>query len=188
MGAGNRVRLDTFDPRKGLDRGRPLPIEVLWYGCKLCFFLTPFPWPSRLKRGLLRLFGAHVGPGVVIKPRVNIHLPWKLTVGAHAWIGEEAFILDFEPVEIGAHAVLSQRCFVCTGNHDYRAEDFAYRNAPVQIGTGAWVGAQAFVGPGVTVGDGAVLTAGAVATHDVPPGQVCAGNPATPVRPRWRDA
>jgi acetyltransferase-like isoleucine patch superfamily enzyme len=39
------------------------------------------------------------------------------------------FILNFEPVTIGAHACLSQRAFLCGGNHDYRDPTFRYRNA-----------------------------------------------------------
>lgn len=158
---------------------------MAWYLTKCIFFLSPLPWPSRIKATLLRCFGASVGQGVVIKPRVNIHLPWKLTVGDYAWIGEEAMILNFEPVSIGSHACLSQRTFLCTGNHDYRDPRFGYRNAPIRIGNGAWVGAQSFVGPGITVGVDSVVTAGSVVTKTLPPGMICSGNPCTPAKPRW---
>ena len=181
-----RVRQDLFDARRGLDRGRSRLVEALWYGFKLAFFLTAMPWPSRWRALCLRLFGAKVGRGVVIKPRVNIHFPWKLTLGDHAWIGEEVFILNFEPVAIGAQACVSQRAFLCTGNHDYRDPAMSYRNAPIGIGDGAWVGAQVFVGPGVRVGADAVATAGSVVLSDLPPGMVCAGNPCVPVRARWK--
>jgi putative colanic acid biosynthesis acetyltransferase WcaF len=181
-----RVRLDRFDPHCGLSRGRPAAVEAAWYLIKCVFFLSPLPWPMGWKRWLLRAFGATLGQGVVIKPRINIHLPWKLTVGDHAWLGEEVFILNFEPVEIGAHACVSQRAFLCTGNHDYADPLFAYRNRPIQIGAGAWVGAQVFVGPGVSVGPEAVVTAGAVALRDMPAAWVCGGNPCEPIRPRWK--
>ncbi len=182
-----KVRNDLFDPRHGLDRGRSRLAELAWYGCKCLFFLPAFPWPSGWRCRWLRLFGAEIGQGVVIKPRVNIHLPWKLSVGDHAWIGEEVFILNFEPVRIGAHACISQRAFLCTGNHDYREVAMPYRNRPVTIGDGAWVGAQAFVGPGVTLGDEAVAAAGSVVTHSLPAAMVCAGNPCRPVKPRWKN-
>ena len=182
-----RVRQDLFDPRRGLDRGRPRAVEAAWYLCKLVFFLGAFPWPSALRVALLRAFGARVGRGVVIKPRVNIHLPWKLTVGDHAWIGEEAFILNFEPVTIGAHACVSQRAFLCTGNHDYRDVTMPYRNRPISVGDGAWVGAASFVAPGVTIGDEAVVAAGSVVTRDLPAATVGAGNPCAPLRPRWKE-
>lgn len=183
----SRVRLDRFSASKGLDRGRSRLVEGAWYLCKCAFFLSPLPWPGGLKRALLRLFGARLGAGVVIKPRVNIHFPWKLTLGDWCWLGEECWLLNFEPFEIGAHACISQRAFLCGGNHDFRSEDFAYRNAPIRVGRGAWIGAGAFVGPGVTIGDYAVATAGSVVVRDLPANQVCSGNPCQPVRARFRE-
>lgn len=182
-----RVRNDLFDAGNGLDRGRSRPVEALWYLLKCILFLTPLPVPSAIKCGILRWFGARVGCGVVIKPRVNIHFPWKLCVGDHTWIGEEVFILNFEPVTIGAHCCLSQRAFVCTGNHDYRQPDFRYRNRPITIEDGAWIGAQTFISPGVTIGREAVITAGSMVTQNQPGQMVCAGNPCVPVKARWRD-
>jgi putative colanic acid biosynthesis acetyltransferase WcaF len=180
--------LDQFDPGKGLDRGRPKAVEMLWYFLKCAFLLSALPWPSGFKVALLRAFGAKIGNGVVIKPRVNVHFPWKLEVGDHAWVGEEVFILNFERVWIGANACISQRAFLCTGNHDYRDPQFSYRNAPITIGDGAWVGAGVFVGPGVDVGGEAVLAAGSVVTRHVPANTIVAGNPASERGVRWKGA
>ena len=66
----------------------------------MVFFLSAFPFPSSLKTWLLKFFGAKVGQGVIIKPRVNIHMPWKLNIGDDVWIGEEVFILNFENNQI----------------------------------------------------------------------------------------
>jgi putative colanic acid biosynthesis acetyltransferase WcaF len=41
----------------------------------MLFFKTLLPFPSSFKTALLRLFGAKVGSGVVIKPDVNIKYP-----------------------------------------------------------------------------------------------------------------
>jgi putative colanic acid biosynthesis acetyltransferase WcaF len=118
---------------------------------------------------------------------VNIHLPWKLKVGDHAWIGEEVFILNFELVQIGTQCCLSQRAFLCTGNHDYSQPDFRFRNQPITVEDGAWIGAQVFVAPGITIGTEAVITAGSVVTKNMPARTVCSGNPCQPVKPRWKD-
>ena len=182
-----RVRNDLFDSKKGLDRGRPLWVEALWYVVKCLLFLPAWPVPSGIKRFLLRSFGARVGKGVVIKPRVNIHLPWKLAIGDYSWLGEEVFILNFEPVTIGAHCCVSQRVFLCTGNHDYRFPDMPYRNRPISLRDGSWVGAQVFVAPGVTIGTEAVIAAGSVVTRDQPPRMVCGGNPCSALKKRWPD-
>lgn len=182
-----RMRLDLFDASRNLDRGRPAWFEALWYLVKTIFFLSALPWPSGLKCAMLRSFGAHIGRGVVIKPRVNIYLPWRLEVGDHCWIGEEVFILNYDLVRIGRHACVSQRAFLCTGNHDFRDEKFSFRGASIKVGDGAWLGASAFVGPGVEIGDEAVVTAGAVVLKSLPGGMVCSGNPAEPRSRRWRE-
>lgn len=183
-----KVRNDQFNPAIGLDRERSFMFEMVWYVAKMLFFLTAYPWGSGIKVTILRLFGAVVGQGVVIKPRVNIHMPWKLVIGDYAWIGEEVCILNFEPIVIGSQACVSQRAFLCTGNHDFRDPAMSYRNEPIVISEGAWIGAQVFVGPGVNVGVDAVVTAGSVVTKDLPAGMICSGNPCKPGKPRWRDS
>jgi putative colanic acid biosynthesis acetyltransferase WcaF len=180
------VRLDTFDSRRGLNRGRSKGVEAVWYLTKCVFFLSPLPWPNALKTRLLRFFGAKVGRGVVLKPRLNIHFPWKLELGDHVWLGEEVLILNFEPVVIADHVCISQRTFLCAGNHDFRIPSFDYRNAPIRVGAGAWIAAQCFVSPGVTVGAGCVVMAGSIVCESLPAGMVCRGNPCQPFKPRWK--
>lgn len=183
-----RVRNDLFDGGPDLDRGRPRWVEALWYLFKCAFFLSALPWPGGLKRGLLRRFGAKVGTGVYIKPRVNIHFPWKLQIGDHSWIGEEVFLLNLEPIVIGAHCCISQRAFLCTGNHDFKSPSMPFRNRAIVVEDGAWIGAQVFVGPGIVIGSEAVIAAGSVVTRNQPKQMLCAGNPCAAVGPRWRDA
>ena len=104
------------------------------------FFKTFIPWPSYLKVILLRFFGASVGKRVVLKPNINFHFPWNLSIGSDVWIGEEVFILNFSQVTIGSNVCISQRAFLCTGNHDFRDTAFSYRNAPIFLSSGCWVG------------------------------------------------
>lgn len=179
-----RVRLDEFDARKGLDRGRPRWFEACWYLVKCAFFLSALPWPSALKRTLLRGFGAKVGRGVRIMPRTSIHFPWKLEIGDHCWIGQECEFLNFEPIRLGSHVALAHRVYVATGNHDYKDHTMPYRNAPIQIDDGTWVASCAFIGPGVHIGEHCVVTAGSVVNKSVPAWSIVQGNPAMVVRRR----
>ena len=81
------VDLSNYDNR-GYYPGRGTFVRALWYFCNAFLFaswLLPLSGP---KRWLLRLFGASVGKGLVIKPRVNIKYPWRLRVGDQCWIGE----------------------------------------------------------------------------------------------------
>jgi putative colanic acid biosynthesis acetyltransferase WcaF len=126
----------------------------------------------------LRLFGARVGKGVLIKPRVTITFPWRLQLGDHVWIGEEVRLETLAEIRIGSHACVSQRAFLCTGNHDFRSRTFDLRTEPIEVGAGVWVAAGAIVAPGVKIGPGAVLGLGSVATSDLEADGIYGGNPA----------
>lgn len=176
-----------FDAAVGLNRGASKVKELIWYLIKMLFFLNAFPFPSSFKSTLLRLFGAKVGKGLVIKPRVNIHFPWKLIIGDDVWIGEEAFLLNFEPLIIGNNVCISQRAFLCGGNHDFRDPTMSYRNGPITLLDGSWIGALVFIGPDVIVGVDAILAAGSVITKSVPNNSIFKGNPAVQVGNRWKE-
>ena len=55
--------------------------------------------------------------------------------------------------------LISQRAFLCTGNHDFSKESFDLVTEPITIGDGCWIGAGAFVGPGVEVPPGTMVKA-----------------------------
>jgi putative colanic acid biosynthesis acetyltransferase WcaF len=158
--------------------------EGLWILTSLILFrLCPFKF-SAAKRLVLGVFGAKVGRGVVIKPRVAITFPWKLTLGNNVWLGEECWLLNLDWITIGNNVCVSQRAFLCTGNHDYKSLSFDLILKPIQVEDGAWIGASAWVGPGVRVGSHAVLTAGSITAHDLEPFGIYRGNPATLVKKR----
>lgn len=158
--------------------------RLCWYMCNALFFLNPWFPLSGIKVRLLRVFGAKVGRGVVIKPRVNIKYPWKLSIGAHAWIGEQVWIDNLAEVSIGAHACISQGAMLLCGNHNYKKPAFDLIVRPIVLEDGAWVGAQSVVCPGVRVGSHALLAVGSVATKDLPPYTIHQGNPAQYVKDR----
>jgi putative colanic acid biosynthesis acetyltransferase WcaF len=180
---GMGVDLSRFSTG-GFDRGASAVKELLWLMVSLILFrLCPFKL-SALKCLVLKLFGGRIGRGVVIKPAVKITFPWKLNLGDHVWLGEECWLLNLAPITIKAHACISQRAFLCTGNHDFKSPAFDLITKPIEVDQGAWIGANAFVGPGVTVGTHAVLTAGSVATRDLQPYGIYQGNPAVFVHQR----
>ncbi len=133
---------------------------------------------------VLRLFGAQIGEGCNIKPRVRIKLPWKLKIGNDVWLGERAWIDNIENVEIGDNVCISQEAYLCTGNHDWSCENFKLTAEPINIEDQVWIGARAVVGPGVTVKTGSVLALGSVAVSNLEPMMIYSGNPAKPIKPR----
>jgi putative colanic acid biosynthesis acetyltransferase WcaF len=169
----------AFEATKAnFDRGAPRWCEASWTVIKNIFFLTGWPWPSFWRSLLLRLFGAQVGAGVLIRSRVNITFPWRLVVGDHSWLGEDVIILNLAPVHIGAHCCISQRAFLCTGSHNFQAASFNLVTHPITIADRSWIAAMCFVAPGVTVGPDAMAAAGSIVTRDVAPFTIVAGNPA----------
>jgi putative colanic acid biosynthesis acetyltransferase WcaF len=166
------------------DRGASRFKETLWVLVRCLFFAPSLPMPGALRVFWLRWFGAKIGKGVVIRSRVNILFPWKLTIGDHVWLGEECWLLNLERITIGNNVCISQRAFLCTGSHNYKLSTFDLITKPIAVEAGVWIGASAWVGPGVTIGSHAVLAAGSVTTKDLEPGGIYRGNPAVLLKQR----
>ena len=153
----------------GYDKGRSPAWQLAWMIVSGSVF-TRWWCPAKMRVKILRAFGATIGEGVLIRHRVRIHWPWKLTVGNHSWIGEESWLLNLEPITVGSEVCLSQGVLLCTGSHDRRSPTFEFDNSPISIGDGAWVAARATVLRGVTIGHDATIGATALVTKDVAPG------------------
>jgi putative colanic acid biosynthesis acetyltransferase WcaF len=177
------TRLDQFN-NAHFHRGASRAKELLWMLCSSLFFRHSLAIGNGLKISLLRLFGAQIGLGVLIKPAVTIKFPWKLRIGNHVWIGENVWIDNLDTVILGSHVCISQGALLLCGNHNYKSPAFDLITGPITLEDGAWVGAKAIVCPGVTVGSHAVLTAGSVAAHDLDAYTIYSGHPAEAVRER----
>lgn len=165
-------------------RGRSAWLAQLWWLVQGTLFgLSPqmfYGW----RRFLLRCFGARIGRDVLLRPSVRVTYPWKVTIGDRAWIGDHAVLYSLGEIVIGQDSVISQRCYLCTGNHDFTRADFPIFAQPVVVGTECWLATDVFVAPGVTIGDRAVVGARSSVFTDLPGAYVYHGTPARPVRPR----
>lgn len=152
--------------------------QFVWYFTNVIFFINPLNPFSKLKVELLKLFGAKIGNGVLIKPGVNIKYPWKLIIGDYSWIGEGVWIDNLADTTIGKNVCISQGAMLLCGNHDFTKTSFDLFVKPIIIQDGAWIGAKCIVCPGVVVGAHAVLTVNSVATGHLNAFGVYRGNPA----------
>src|SRR5439155_26839313 len=119
---GARWSLRDFEGL-GYDPGRNIIWRAGWFACMNMVFMA---WwcPKALRPLLLRAFGANVGDGVFIRHRVRILWPWKLSLGHDCWIGEDVWLLNLEPIQIGGDVCLSQGAFLCAGSHDRTSPAF----------------------------------------------------------------
>lgn len=177
------VDLSSFR-NKDYDPGRGKLAQLLWYYCSLLLLESGwFPF-RKFKVTILRMFGATIGEGVVIKPHVRIKYPWRLTVGDHCWIGQQSWIDNIEDVTIGSHVCISQLAYLCTGSHDHRATSFDLTAKPIVVQDGAWIAAGAIVLGGVKVGANTIVTAGSTVIKDLQPNLIVGGNPASQISVR----
>jgi len=142
--------LSKFQMPRGF-RGRSAVYVQLWWLAQRVLFNTSPQFAYAYRSAILRLFGAKVGRGVVIRPSVKITYPWKVSIGDHSWIGDDVVLYSLGSIEIGQSSVVSQGGYICAGDHDYRVVNFPIRARDISIGDQVWLAAGVFVFPGVRV-------------------------------------
>lgn len=93
--------------------------------------------------------------------------------GVQIWDGIE---LE-DDVFIGANVTFTNDKFPRSHNHDWKM-------LKTKVCKGATIGAGSTILPGLVIGAGAMVGAGSVVTHDIPAGEVWAGNPAVCISER----
>jgi len=98
------------------DRGASRLKEIAWFVIRRIFFQTSTPMPSALRAALLRLFGAKIGAGAIIRAFLctgthNFYLPTfdlqfkPITLRSGSWVAAQSFIGP--GVEVGNGSVVS---------------------------------------------------------------------------------
>jgi putative colanic acid biosynthesis acetyltransferase WcaF len=166
----NRFDLSRFRG-DGYDKGRSSLWIIAWVLADRVLVRRIY-CPARLRVHVLRMFGARIGQGVLVRHGVQIHWPWKLSVGDYSWIGVGAWLLNLEPITIGSHVCISQEVLLCTGSHDRRSPTFEFDNGPITVEDRVWLAARSTVLRGVRVGEGSTVGACALIASDVEPGAI----------------
>jgi len=165
-------------------RGRSAVFVQFWWLVQATFFRLSPQFAYGFRASILRLFGCSIGQNVLIRPTATITYPWKLTIGDNSWIGDNVELYCLGPISIGSNSVISQRSYICAGDHDYKASQFPIRSSSVNIGNECWIATDTFVAPGVVIGDGCVVGARSSVFTSLPHGMVCYGSPCKPIHAR----
>lgn len=166
--------------------GSRVKMLVWWLVQAVAFPLTPHT-AHGIRCWLLRLFGAHIGQQVMIRPTARFTYPWNVEIGDCSWVGDDAVLYSLAPIKLGRHCVISQKSYLCTGSHDISDRRFGLMTGEIVIENGVWVAADCFVGPNVRIGANAVIGARSTVLQSMPIGQICLGTPCKPIKPRPMD-
>jgi acetyltransferase-like isoleucine patch superfamily enzyme len=131
-----------------------------------------------------------IGPHVLLEPGVWLTAPAaaRIRIGEGTFLNRNVMVAAVELVEIGAHCMLANGCFVTDGNHRFDDLDEPVpwqgftSKGPTRIGDNVWIGANVVVTSGVTIGERAVIGANSVVTTDIPARTIAAGAPARVLR------
>lgn len=165
-------------------RGKSKVITQLWWMIQA----TLFKWSPQFLFGwrvfLLRQFGAKIGKGVKIRSSVQVTYPWKVTIGDHVWIGDDCVLYSLGNITIGSHVAVAHKVYFNTGGHDYDKTSFDIFAKPVVIEDQCWITNDVYIAPGVTIGKGTIISARSSVLKSLPPGKICVGTPAQPIKDR----
>jgi acetyltransferase-like isoleucine patch superfamily enzyme len=139
---------------------------------------------------MLREGRLEVGENVLLEPNVwlTAPAPGRIVIGEGTFLNLGVQVAAVELVEIGAHCMFANGCFVTDANH--RFDDLERpitwqgftSKGPTRIGDNVWCGANVVVTSGVTIGERCVVGANSVVTADLPPYSIAAGAPAKVLR------
>lgn len=127
----------------------------------------------------------------------------NVELGRYSYIGYDCFMVG---VSIGNFCSIANRCCIGAAEHpldrvssspvfhagkNIMGKNFAtfpmVETLQTVIENDVWLGMGVYVKAGVTIHNGAVIGTGSVVTHDVPPYEIWAGNPARFIRKRFDD-
>lgn len=161
--------------------------RIVWGFVYFLFFrFSPIPF-HRWRAFLLQLFGAKVGKGVRVYPRVKIWAPWNLELADQCGVANGAILYSQGKISIGKRSTVSQGVHLCAGTHDYTQPGFPIKIGTIKVGDFSWIAAEAFVHPGVQIGEGCIIGARSVVTKDMPVWMICTGHPCRPIKERIQE-
>ena len=178
LDAESWVDLRQYNPNQH-DRGRSSLVVILWWLLQSVLFPLSLHNFNSFRVWLLRLFGANIGRGVVIRPSARFTYPWKIAIGDYSWIGDDVVLYSVDSIEIGCHCVVSQKSYLCTGSHNPSDRAFGLVTSPIKVGNGVWIASDCFISLGVAIGANSIIGARSSVFRNIPSQKIAWGTPCT---------
>lgn len=175
--------LKEFSVPKTFRGKSKITVQLWWIVQGTLFALSPqffYGW----RRFLLRMFGAKIGKGVLLRATVKVTYPWNIEIGDYSWIGEDNVLYSLGKIKIGSHVALAHKVYINTGGHQYDKVSFDIFSEPVVIEDECWLTNDVYVAPGVTIGKGSIIAARSSVLKSMPGGKICVGTPAIAIKDR----
>lgn len=183
LDAESWVNLRQYDSSQH-ERSRHSLVVILWWLVQGVLFPLSLHNFNGFRVWLLRLFGAKIGKGVVIRPSARFIYPWKIAIGDYSWIGDDVVLYSVDRINIGCNCVVSQKSYLCTASHDFTDANFSLITAPISIGNGVWIATDCFVAAGVAIGANSIIGARSSVFRNIPAEKIAWGSPCKPHRAR----
>jgi acetyltransferase-like isoleucine patch superfamily enzyme len=131
-----------------------------------------------------------LGEGVLFEPNVWLTASpeARIRIGEGTFLNLGVQVAAKELVEIGAHCMFANGCFVTDADHRFDDPDKPVpwqgftSKGPTRVGDNVWCGANVVITSGVTVGERCVIGANSVVNRDLPAFSVAAGVPAKVIK------
>ena len=146
------------------------------------------------------IFESKISKKAAIKNKTRFY---NCSIDDYSYLGRNCLIQN---TQIGKFVSIAENCNIGMPSHPInhvstspvflRSKNILKRNfshfnfeenKKTVIGNDVWVGSSVLIKSGLTIGDGAVIGAGSVVTHNIPPYEIWAGNPARLIRKRFDD-
>jgi putative colanic acid biosynthesis acetyltransferase WcaF len=175
--------LNAFTVPKTFRGKSKMTVQLWWIVQSTLFAWSPqvlYGW----RRFLLRLFGAKIGKGVLVRATAKITYPWNVEIGDYSWIGDDNVLYSLGKISIGKNVALAHKVYLNTGGHEYKKSTFDIFSKPVVVEDECWLTNDVYVAPGVTIGKGSIIAARSSVLKSMPSGKVCVGTPAIAIKDR----
>lgn len=162
----------------------------------LAWFLFPFFYLIKVSvRGFQLLYGyfllisiTNKCPGCRIRGYGRFIKSENISLGKAVFIGEGAHFVSHGGISIGRNTIISRNCTIRSRDHEYAGDTIpfsrSYKDDPVVIGRGVWIGMNVTINPGSNIGDFCILASNSVVTKNVPEGEIWGGVPAKKIAER----